>query len=75
MLRQWRNLPAMTVAEEIRALRAVLKEDTETFAARWRRSSRTIENWEQGRREPDAFTLDGIRKLAERRKKSTVRAR
>ena len=59
----------MTVAEEVRALRAGLEEDTATFAARWRRSARTIENWEQGRGVPDAFTLDGIRQLAARRKK------
>ncbi len=59
----------MTIAEEIRALRAALDEDTATFAARWHRSSRTIENWEQGRRQPDPLALDGIRSLAARTKK------
>jgi len=71
----------MTVADEIRGLRALLQESTQTFAARWRRSARTIEGWEQGRRAPDAFTLEAMRKLAVRRgavrldKKSTTRAR
>jgi DNA-binding transcriptional regulator YiaG len=59
----------MAITEEVRALRAALEEDTATFAARWHRSARTIEGWEQGRRAPDAFTLDAIRKLAARRKK------
>lgn len=54
----------MTVREEIRALRAALGETTTTFAARWRRSRRTIEDWEQGRVQPDAFVLDAIRALA-----------
>jgi DNA-binding transcriptional regulator YiaG len=59
----------MTIAEEVRALRAALEEDTATFAARWHRSPRTIESWEQGHRQPDALALDGIRKLAARRAK------
>lgn len=58
----------MTIAEEIRALRAALEEDTATFGARWQRSGRTIEDWEQDRRHPDAFTLAAIRKLAARKK-------
>ncbi len=61
-------MPRMTIAEEIRALRAALQENTETFGARWHRSKRTIEDWEQGRSEPDGFVLDGIRKLAARTK-------
>ena len=56
----------MTGAEEIRALRRALKEDTATFAARWHRSARTVEDWEQGRAAPDAFTLAALRKLAAR---------
>jgi DNA-binding transcriptional regulator YiaG len=65
----------MTAADEVRALRAALQEDTSTFGARWHRSGRTIEDWEQGRRQPDALALDGIRKLAARKKKSLTRAR
>ena len=57
----------MTIAEEVRDLRAALEEDTATFGARWHRSGRTVETWEQGRRQPDAFVLSGIRKLAARR--------
>jgi DNA-binding transcriptional regulator YiaG len=65
----------MTIAEEVRALRRTLAENTATFGARWRRSGRTIEEWEQGRSAPDAFVLEGMRKLAARRKKSTARAK
>jgi DNA-binding transcriptional regulator YiaG len=39
--------------KQIRKLRRALKEDTRTFGARFSRSSRTIEDWEQGRRQPD----------------------
>jgi DNA-binding transcriptional regulator YiaG len=59
----------MKIAEEIRTLRAALEEDTATFGARWQRSGRTIEDWEQGRRAPDAFVLEAIRKLAARTSK------
>jgi DNA-binding transcriptional regulator YiaG len=59
----------MTIAEEVRALRTALREDTATFAVRWRKSGRTIENWEQGRSVPDAFVVEGMRALAARTKK------
>lgn len=54
----------MTIAEEGRALRAALQENTATFAARWHRSPRTVEDWEQGRRQPDPLALEGMRALA-----------
>ena len=54
----------MSIANEIRALRQALQEDTVTFGQRWHRSGRTIEDWEQDRRHPDAFTLAAIRTLA-----------
>ena len=54
----------MTIAEEVQALRAALREDTATFAVRWHRSPRTVEDWEQGRRQPDGFVLDAMRALA-----------
>jgi len=57
----------VTIADEVRALRQALEENTATFGARWRRSSRTIEDWEQGRTRPDAFVLEAIRALAARR--------
>jgi len=59
----------MTIAEEVRALRAELEEDTATFAARWHRSGRTVETWEQGTRQPDPLVLEGMRALAARTKK------
>jgi len=58
----------MTIAEEVRALRAALAENTTTFGARWRKSGRTIESWEQGIRVPDAFVLAALRALAARRR-------
>ena len=65
--------PYMTIAEEVRALRATLGEDTATFAARWRKSGRTIEDWEQGRRAPEPFVLEDLRKLAARTKKKQAK--
>ena len=59
----------MTIADEVRALRALLDEDRATFGARWRRTGRTVETWEQGLRRPDPLVLDSIRTLAARRKK------
>lgn len=56
----------MTVAEEVRTLRAALGEDTATFGARWHRSGRTVEGWEQGVRRPDPLVLDGVRALLRR---------
>jgi DNA-binding transcriptional regulator YiaG len=67
-------LVLVTIAAEVRALRAALNENTATFGARWRRSGRTVEQWEQGRREPDAFVLENMRLLATRRKKPGQRA-
>jgi DNA-binding transcriptional regulator YiaG len=57
----------MTIAADVRALRASLGENTATFGARWHRSGRTVETWEQGLRQPDPLVLDGMRKLAARR--------
>ncbi len=63
----------MTIAEEVRALRTALGENTATFGARFRRSGRTVETWEQGARQPDALALDGIRALAARTKKARAK--
>jgi DNA-binding transcriptional regulator YiaG len=63
----------MTIADEVRTLRKLLDEDYATFAARWHRSPRTVEGWEQGRRQPDPLALDGIRALAARTKKKKAR--
>lgn len=63
----------MTIAEEVRALRSALQEDTATFAARWHRSGRTVETWEQGTRRPDPLVLDGMRQLAARTKRKKAK--
>jgi DNA-binding transcriptional regulator YiaG len=65
----------MTIAEEVRALRAALQEDTTTFAARWHRSGRTVETWEQGTRQPDPLVIEGMRALAARTKKKPAKAK
>jgi DNA-binding transcriptional regulator YiaG len=57
----------VTIADEVKALRAVLEEDTATFGARFHKSGRTIEGWEQGRRQPDGLALELLRSLAVRR--------
>jgi DNA-binding transcriptional regulator YiaG len=57
----------MAIADEVRALRAALEENTTTFGARWHKSGRTVENWEQGRGKPDPFVLEAMRALAARR--------
>ena len=43
----------MTRRDDIRQLRDSLGEDVATFGARFARSGRTVEQWEQGRRVPD----------------------
>lgn len=53
----------MTIAEEVRAARAALGEDTTTFGARWHRSRRTVEDWEQGRRQPDPLILEELPRI------------
>lgn len=64
----------MTIAEEVRALRAALGENTATFGARWHRSGRTVETWEQGVRQPDPLVIEGIREglasLAQRKSRT-----
>lgn len=63
----------MTIADEVRALRKRLSEDTATFAARWHRAARTVEGWEQGQRQPDPLVLAGMRTLAARLKKKPAK--
>jgi DNA-binding transcriptional regulator YiaG len=58
----------MAIADEVRALRARLGEDTATFGARWHKSGRTVEGWEQARRQPDAHVLAEMRQLAARKR-------
>lgn len=51
--------------KEIQALRHALGENSETFGKRFSRSKRTVEDWEQGRRRPDALVLTMMGKLAD----------
>lgn len=60
----------MTPAD-IKRLRSDLTENATTFGARFHRSGRTVEDWEQGRRTPDALALErmhGLRKKLDRAK-------
>ena len=54
------------IAAQVRAVRARLGENTTTFAARFQRSPRTIEDWEQGRRTPDPLAQIILERLARR---------
>jgi DNA-binding transcriptional regulator YiaG len=54
-------------ADQIRALRAALGENTTTFAKRFAVSRRTVEDWEQdGRPKPRGLTLAALERLAKR---------
>jgi DNA-binding transcriptional regulator YiaG len=50
----------------IRALRKTLDEDVDTFGARVARSGRTVEDWEFGRRQPDALVMQHLKLLEKR---------
>jgi DNA-binding transcriptional regulator YiaG len=52
----------------IQALRHALGESTTAFGARVARSRRAVEEWEQGRREPDALVLREFDDIIRRRK-------
>lgn len=48
----------------IRRLRRAANEDTKTFGARFLRSPRSVEDWEQGRRVPDKLAQVLLEQLA-----------
>lgn len=50
--------------DKIKTIRAALGENTATFAARFARSARTVEDWEQGRRNPDPLALAEMARIA-----------
>jgi DNA-binding transcriptional regulator YiaG len=50
-------------SQRIQALRHALDEDTATFGARFARSGRTVEDWEQGRRNPDGLVQRELDRL------------
>jgi DNA-binding transcriptional regulator YiaG len=60
--------------DAIRALRRALGEDVATFGARFARSGRTVENWEQGHRRPDALAQRELARLARRLKLTPARS-
>jgi DNA-binding transcriptional regulator YiaG len=55
-----------SVAHEVRRLRAALGESVSEFGARFERSGRTVEDWEQGRRRPDPIVMVLMRRLSQR---------
>jgi DNA-binding transcriptional regulator YiaG len=55
--------------KRIQQLRKALKESTATFGARLGKSGRTIEDWEQGRRNPDVLARRELDRLAKRLRK------
>lgn len=63
----------------IKALREQTGENTTTFAARFSRSGRTVEDWEQGRRNPDPLAVSILTalesKLAKRAKNKSEKIR
>ena len=65
----------MSIADDVRAARAALGEDTATFGARWHRSGRTVEDWEQGRRRPDPLVLEQLPEVLAYFKKKGAAAR
>jgi DNA-binding transcriptional regulator YiaG len=64
-----RNDPTSPLNERIKALRKHLGLSTEQFGRLFAVSSRTVEDWEQGRREPRGLTRQAIEKeMAKKRK-------
>ena len=59
----------------IRALRQLLDESTTVFGARFARSGRTVEDWEQARRQPDAFLMQALGALEARTQKRQAKKR
>lgn len=49
--------------EDIQRIRRQLEESRETFGARWMKSGRTVEGWEQDRNAPDPVILREIARL------------
>ena len=55
--------------QQVRRVRRALGESTAEFGARFARSGRTVEDWEQGRRQPDKL----VRKLLDRLERQLAR--
>lgn len=56
---------------QIKGLRKALGETTAIFGARFARGARAVEDWEQGRRVPDALVQHLMAALLPTRQKST----
>ena len=66
-------MAATWTPKKVRTLRRALGENTVTFGARFGRSGRTVECWEQGTRNPDVMVrreLDRIDALDARRRRT-----
>lgn len=57
----------MTPAQILRVRRA-LHENRQTFGARFGRSGRTVESWEQGMRLPDPLVVKELSRIVKARK-------
>lgn len=55
-------------AARIKALRLFLGESTTKFGARFGRSRRTVEDWEQDRRHPEVLARAALDQIARRRR-------
>ena len=55
----------MNISEKIKHIRKKKKLNTSQFGELIMKSGRTIENYEQGRREPDALAVREIEKIFE----------
>lgn len=54
--------------QRIGKVRLQLGESVEQFGARFGRSGRTVEDWEQGRRNPDPLVIQALERLEKRLK-------
>lgn len=54
--------------DQIKALRNTLGESTDDFGKRFARSGRTVEDWEQGRRNPDPLILSMLAQISPKKK-------
>lgn len=75
MRRPLQRPPKTAAAEAVKTVRLLSDSLLSDLPHPRRKSGRTIEGWEQGRRKPDAFVLEAIRALAARRVKKLAARR
>lgn len=56
--------------DQILRIRKALSENRTTFGARFGRSGRTVESWEQGNREPDPLVIRELQRIVKAKKLS-----